>query len=153
MTQLALNTAPAKRFSKGPYATTTARFNDSGDWSATAWQGPVERGSEPRKRRGAVAGWLASPAASTAFIGFMLPIEATGVEPEPVANLLADSAEQVSAVADSVDASIPEEGVYAPQRPRKVLLSEVVEFRTDKLPRRKPHIAGDGSFLVVIDDE
>lgn len=33
------------------------------------------------------------------------------------------------------EASIPEEGVYAPPRPRRVLHSEVVEVQTGRLPR------------------
>lgn len=38
-------------------------------------------------------------------------------------------------------------GVYAPPRPRRVLHSEVVEFRTDTLRRRKPQIEDyDGPY-------
>jgi hypothetical protein len=42
---------------------------------------------------------------------------------------------------------VPVEGVYAPPRPRKILFSEVIEFRTKTLPRRKPRIPCDHSFL------
>lgn len=51
---------------------------------------------------------------------------------------------------DPDDASMLGEGVYAPSRPRRVLFSEVVEFQTDKLPRRTPRIVSDDSFLAVI---
>jgi hypothetical protein len=40
-------------------------------------------------------------------------------------------------------------GVYAPPRPRRVLHSEVVEFRTETLRRRLPRITGDDSFLAL----
>jgi hypothetical protein len=84
---------------------------------------------------------------------FIRPVEAVGLESYSVVNLVAGNAEWGSTGAESVDDSMPEEGVYAPPHPRKVLLSEVVEFRTDQLPRRKPRITSDDSFLAVIDDE
>ena len=53
----------------------------------------------------------------------------------------------------SNDLAIPEEGVYAPPRPRRILSSEIVEFRTVTLARRRPRITGDDSVLAAIDDE
>jgi hypothetical protein len=46
----------------------------------------------------------------------------------------------------------PPESIFVPRRKKKVLLSEVVEIKTSDLPRRKPRIVGDDSFLAVIDD-
>lgn len=45
-------------------------------------------------------------------------------------------------------------GVYAPRRNRRVLHAEVVEFRMDKLRRRKPKIVDSDCFAneLVIDD-
>jgi hypothetical protein len=75
------------------------------------------------------------------------------IEPDPQANRAAATPEEAVVAVEGADESIPEEGVYAPPRPRKVLYSEVVEFRTKTLPRRKPRIHGDESLRVLIDDE
>ena len=153
MTQAALSFARAKRFSKGPYATTTARFDDSGDFAATAWQGEAPRSAHQRSGGLDSTRWLASPATSANLLVFMLPVDAAGTEPSPTANVTASNLEQLAAGAVAAMDEGDVYGVYAPPRPRKVLFPEVVEFRTDKLPRRKPRITGDDSFLAVIDDE
>jgi hypothetical protein len=72
-----------------------------------------------------------------------MPAVPAGTEPDSLANVAAETLERTLAAVDGADTSIPEEGVYAPPRPRKVLFSEVVEFRTETLPRRKPQIPAD----------
>jgi len=47
----------------------------------------------------------------------------------------------------------PADGVFAARRKKKVLLSEVVEFKTSELRRRKPRMVSDDTFLAIIDDE
>ena len=37
-------------------------------------------------------------------------------------------------------------GVYAPRRPRRALGIEIIPFRSDKLPRRRPHVVDHGDF-------
>jgi hypothetical protein len=49
--------------------------------------------------------------------------------------------------------TFPVDTVFAGRRKKKVLMSEVVEFKTSRLPRRKPQIVSDDTFLAVIDDE
>jgi hypothetical protein len=75
------------------------------------------------------------------------------IEPDSQANRAATTPEEAVVAVERADESIPEEGVYAPPRPRKVLDSEVVEFRIKTLPRRKPRIPNDESLRVIIDDE
>jgi hypothetical protein len=83
----------------------------------------------------------------------VLPADRAGREPDSLAQGAAATLETTVAAVEGADASIPKEGVYAPPRPRKVLFSELVELRTETLPRRKPRIAGDQSFLAVVGDE
>src|SRR5438128_773833 len=102
MTQLARSSAPQSQYSKGHYATTTARFAESGEFTATAWQGEPTRSANRPCRRQASAKRLASPAASTAFVVFMLPVDVSGTEPNPAASVPVKSLEQF---APSVDAA------------------------------------------------
>ncbi len=81
-----------------------------------------------------------------------LQVDPPGNAPEPSSEVAAGSAASPGAAVDVDDMAIPEEGVYAPPRPRRVLFSEVVEFRTATLARRRPRITGDDSFLAAIDD-
>ena len=87
------------------------------------------------------------------LVAEVLPADPAGTEPDSLANGSAATLEETVVVAEGAGESIPEEGVYAPPRPRKVLFSEVVEFRTATLPRRKPRIPRDDSFRPVTDDE
>jgi hypothetical protein len=73
--------------------------------------------------------------------------------PERLGEVAAGPVASPDAPIDVNDMTISEEGVYAPPRPHTVLDSEVVEFRTAALPRRRPRIAGDDSFLAAIGDE
>jgi hypothetical protein len=85
----------------------------------------------------------------------MLPVDVSGSEPNLAASVPVKTLERPSLSVDA-GASMSEEavyGVYAPPRPRRVLHSEVVEFRTETLRRRTPRITGDDSFLAVIDDD
>jgi hypothetical protein len=155
MTQLAPSSTPWNQYSEGRYATTTARFADSGEFAATAWQGESTRSVNRPCRRQVSPRRLASPTASTVSFNFMLPEDVSGSEPNPAASTSVKSLEQLAPSVDA-SASMSEElvyGVYAPPRPRRVLHSQVVEFRTETLRRRKPRITGDDSFLAVIDDD
>jgi hypothetical protein len=81
-----------------------------------------------------------------------LQVNPSGMAPDPSTEVASGSETAAGAPIDVDDAPIPEEGVYAPRRPRKILSSEVVEFRTATLARRRPRITGDDSFLAAIDD-
>src|SRR5271166_5781491 len=96
MTQAALSFARAKRFSKGPYATTTARFDDSGDFAATAWQGEAPRSAHQRGGQ-APTRWLASPVTSATWLVLMLPVDAAGTEPSVTASITASTLERLTA--------------------------------------------------------
>ena len=62
------------------------------------------------------------------------------------------SAASPRAPIDVDDVEIPEEGVCAPPRPRRILFSEIVELRTATLARRRPRTTGDDSLLAAIHD-
>jgi hypothetical protein len=81
-----------------------------------------------------------------------LQVNQPGIGPDPSGDVAAGSAASRGAPIDAGDMAIPEEGVYAPRRPRRILSSEIVEFRTATLARRWPRITGDDSFLAAIDD-
>ena len=87
------------------------------------------------------------------LVAEVLPAELAGFEPDALAHGAAANLEEAEIAVEEAGESIPAEGVYAPPRPRKVLFSEVVKFRTETLPRRKPRIPGDESFRAIIDDE
>jgi hypothetical protein len=150
MTQAAVYDAPTGRYRAGPSATTTARFDDAGIDAATAWQEPLPRA---QGRRGSVGRLFATPAVSMTLVAVFPTADANGGEQAPAANSVSGDFERAVARVDTDAAPFPEEGVYAPPRPRRVLLSEFVEFETDKLPRRKPRINGDDSFLSAIGDD
>jgi hypothetical protein len=95
---------------------------------------------------------LGLPAYERSLVAEVPPVDLARTEPDSLADGAATRGEIVVAPEDDGE-SLPAEGVYAPHRPRKVLLSEVVEFRTETLPRRKPRISGDESFQAIIDDE
>ena len=85
----------------------------------------------------------------------MLPVDVSGSETSLTASVPVKHLERLAPSAEAAT-SVAEEavyGVYAPYRPRRVLYSEVVEFRVDTLRRLKPLIMGDDSFLAVVDDE
>jgi hypothetical protein len=90
-----------------------------------------------------------------ASFNFVLPEDVSGSDPDPAASVSVRSLEQSASCVDAADSMSEEDvyGVYAPPRPRRVLHSEVVEFRTETLRRRLPRITGDDSFLAVIDDD
>jgi hypothetical protein len=142
--------APRRRFSAGPYATTTASFEDAIVVAATAWQ---EAPPRPPARRSSAARLFATSAVSIPLVAFSPTVDANGSEPVSAADAAPKGFERATAQVETDAASIPEEGIYAPPRPRRVLHSEVVEFQTDKLPRRKPRITCDDSYLAVIDDD
>jgi hypothetical protein len=96
---------------------------------------------------------LRFPESERPLVAEVLPAHPSGTEPDSLANGAGATLEETGGAVDGADESIPEEGVYAPPRPRKVLFSEVVEFRTETLPRRRPRIPDDESFPAVIDDE
>jgi hypothetical protein len=77
-----------------------------------------------------------------------LQVNPSAMAPDPLTEVAAASA----AATGVDDMAIPEEGVYAPRRPRRILSSEIVEFRTATLARRRPRITGDDSVLAAIDD-
>jgi hypothetical protein len=81
-----------------------------------------------------------------------LQVNPPGIGPDPSSEVAAGSAASPGAAVDADDVAIPGEGVYAPRRPRRILSSEIVEFRTATLARRRPRITGDDSFLAAIDD-
>lgn len=155
MTQLARISAPQNRYGEGRYVTTTARFADSGEFAATAWQAESRRPVSRTYRKQVSPRRFASSAASMASFNSVLPEDMSGSDPDPAASASVKSFEQLAPSAPATE-SMSEEavyGVYAPPRPRRVLHSEVVEFRTETLRRRKPRITGDDSFLAVIDDD
>jgi hypothetical protein len=47
----------------------------------------------------------------------------------------------------------PADGVFAGRRKKKVILSEVVEFKTSELRRRRPCLINEDTFFAAIDDE
>jgi hypothetical protein len=75
-----------------------------------------------------------------------------GIGPDPSSEVVAGSAASPGAVIDADDLAIPEEGVYAPRRPHRILSSEIVEFRIATQARRRPRITGDASLLAAVDD-
>jgi hypothetical protein len=81
-----------------------------------------------------------------------LKVHPPGMGPGPSHEVAAGSPSRPVAPADVDDLAIPDEGVYAPPRPRRILSSEVVEFRTAALARRRPRITDDDSFQAAIDD-
>jgi hypothetical protein len=81
-----------------------------------------------------------------------LPVNPPGMALGPSSEVDAGSAATPGAPVAVDDLAIPDEGVYAPPRPRRILSSEIVEFRTATLARRRPRITRDDSFLAVIDD-
>lgn len=81
-----------------------------------------------------------------------LRVNPPGMASHPSSEVDAGSAASPDAPSEVVDLAIPDEGVYAPPRPRRILSSEIVEFRTATLARRRPRITGDDSFLAAIDD-
>ena len=90
---------------------------------------------------------LGFPASERSLAAGVLPADPAGTEPDALANGTEANLEELAVAPEGVGESIPTEGVYAPRRPRKVLFSEVVEFRTETLPRRKPRIPGDNSHI------
>lgn len=101
----------------------------------------------------------------------------TGAEHSPAANVAPGNLEQAATGTETVDASIPEEGVYAPRRPQnvraeeeadtesrswrgvfvvtpeqEVLFSHEVELRTADLPEWEPKITLNPRWLST-DDE
>jgi hypothetical protein len=82
-----------------------------------------------------------------------LEVNPPAIAPDPSCEVAAGSTASPDTPVNDNDMAIPEEGIYAPPRPRRVLHSVVVEFRTATLPRRRPRITGDDSFLAAIDDE
>jgi hypothetical protein len=82
-----------------------------------------------------------------------LRVNPPAMERDPLGEVATGSTVPAGATIDVDDLAIPEEGVYAPPRPRRILSSEIVEFRTVTLARRRPRITGDDSVLAAIDDE
>jgi hypothetical protein len=85
------------------------------------------------------------------FTNFQVSVTSESVSTALVSVHLLSSLAENDAGQD--DSAIPDEGVYAPQWPRKILFSETVEFRISELPRREPSVFVDDGFLTVIDDE
>jgi hypothetical protein len=81
-----------------------------------------------------------------------LEVHPPGMAPGPLSEVDAGPAASPGAPVEVDDLALPDEGVYAPPRPRRILSSEIVEFRTATLARRRPRITGDDSFLAAIDD-
>jgi hypothetical protein len=81
-----------------------------------------------------------------------LQVNSPGIASGPSTEVDAGSAASPGEAVAVDDLAIPDEGVYAPPRPRRVLSSEIVEFRTATLARRRPRITSDDSFLAAIDD-
>jgi hypothetical protein len=76
-----------------------------------------------------------------------LQVNPPGIGPDPSSEVATGSAASPGAAIDADDVAIREEGVYAPRRPRRVVFSEIVEFRTTTLARRRPHITRRRSRL------
>jgi hypothetical protein len=97
-----------------------------------------------------------------------VPLESSSTFPEHQKSVVPDKSGDRTMSAESVTTSttalpareaessaeiFPADSVFAGRRKKKVLMSEVVEFKTSKLRRRKPQIVCDDAFLAVIDDE
>src|SRR5262245_19215979 len=101
MSPTTLGAAPAKRFSKGPYATTTSSFDESGDFAATAWQDRAPRTYQRRWGETSTR-WAILGRGTSAKLLVVIPIDETDAEASPTANITGSNVQRltVSAAAE-----------------------------------------------------
>ena len=156
MSQTTMRQAPARYFSKGPYAATTG-FEESVDYSAAVWtSGVLDSSRREKGRKDAGGGWLTSPIATMGIAAVSMLSSAES------AYILAASVESVPSSRtplpkvhgeeEADTESRPWRGVFVVASEREVLFTHEVELRTAELPEWEPEIILNRRWLSTEDE-